>query len=72
MTTNKKEDAVFDVLVQSAAELSDKEVAAEYREEGEELSVVASRACSRTSAQTTRSLVSTTCVRGFLLWAVAR
>ena len=43
MTTTKKEDAVFDALVRSAAELSDEEVAAEYREEGEELSVVASR-----------------------------
>ncbi len=43
MTTNKKEDAVFDALAQAAAELSDEEVAAEYREEGEELSAVASR-----------------------------
>ena len=43
MTTTKKPDAVFDALVQSAAELSDEEVAAEYREDGEELSSVASR-----------------------------
>ncbi len=43
MTTKKKNDAVFDMLTQSVAELSDEEVEAEYREDGEELSVIASR-----------------------------
>ena len=45
-----REDAVFDALAQSAAELSDEEVAGEYREDGEELSAVATRVRSVLSA----------------------
>jgi len=43
MTTNKKDERVFDALIRSAENLTDDEVEAEYRGDGEDLPAVASR-----------------------------
>lgn len=43
MTTNKKDEHVFDALIRSAENLTDDEVEAEYREDGEDLHTVAGR-----------------------------
>ncbi len=43
MTTNKKDQNVFDALIRSAENLTDEQVESEYREDGEGLDEVAGR-----------------------------